>query len=121
MFLKPGLNGFSKLLRELAVKLGTAHAQQFCQLLFAAHPVFVFENGCLEVYLNSHYRVEELDYFALCVGCAEDDEQLALFEFVQVLAVDARLEIGFQQMQEHVQRGTHGKRFEAQGCVLGFF
>ena len=112
-FLKPGLNGFSKLLRELAVKLGTAHAQQFCQLLFAAHPVFVFENGCLEVYLDSHYRVEELDYFALCVGCAEDDEQLALLEFVQVLAVDARLEIGLQQMQERVQRGTHGKRFEA--------
>ena len=47
-----------------------------------------------------------MDDFALCVGCAEDDEQLALFEFVQVLAVDARLEIGLQQMQGHTSEKT---------------
>ena len=69
----------------------------------------MLQNGPLETDPLAHNRVQKPDHFGLGVSRAEDDEQLLLLYFMEMLAVDPRRKINLQQFQKQIERFAYGQ------------
>lgn len=109
LFEQPRVNRFTELFLKFPSHVRHAHSHHPGQLLPARHLVLVLQNGPLEIDPLAHNRVQKPDHFGLGVSRAEDDEQLLLLYFMEMLAVDPRRKINLQQFQKQIERFAYGK------------